>query len=109
MEGGVIFNDVESCCPSGNCKWQVMSALDKLVRGVAWGKLDVMVVDMPPGTGDAQISISQRLPLAGNSCSSPPFHLFCLRCWCSCVHFSFECKTYSWLKLVHSVYDYQEL
>lgn len=42
-----------------------MSALEKLVRGVAWGKLDVLVVDMPPGTGDTQISISQRLPLAG--------------------------------------------
>jgi Mrp family chromosome partitioning ATPase len=44
---------------------QVMSALDQLLRGVAWGKLDVMVVDMPPGTGDAQISISQKVPLAG--------------------------------------------
>lgn len=44
---------------------QVMSALEKLARGTAWGKLDVLVVDMPPGTGDAQISISQRLPLAG--------------------------------------------
>lgn len=42
-----------------------MSALEKLVRGTTWGKLDVLVVDMPPGTGDAQISISQRLPLAG--------------------------------------------
>lgn len=35
------------------------------MRGTAWGKLDVMVVDMPPGTGDAQISISQKVPLAG--------------------------------------------
>jgi Mrp family chromosome partitioning ATPase len=51
--------------PVAICDWQVMSALEKLVRGVSWGKLDVMVVDMPPGTGDAQISISQRLPLAG--------------------------------------------
>ena len=42
-----------------------MSALDQLLRGTAWGKLDVMVVDMPPGTGDAQISISQKVPLAG--------------------------------------------
>ncbi|CAM6037001.1 unnamed protein product [Sphagnum compactum] len=50
----------------------VMSALEKLVRGVSWGKLDVMVVDMPPGTGDAQISISQRLPLAGAVIVSTP-------------------------------------
>jgi hypothetical protein len=51
---------------------QVMSALDQLLRGVAWGKLDVMVVDMPPGTGDAQISISQKVPLAGEQ----PAHEF---------------------------------
>jgi ATP-binding protein involved in chromosome partitioning len=50
----------------------VMSALEKLVRGVSWGKLDVMVVDMPPGTGDAQVSISQRLPLAGAVIVSTP-------------------------------------
>mgnify|MGYP002775652256 FL=1 len=45
---------------------QVMSALEKLIRGVRWGDIDVMVVDMPPGTGDAQISISQRLQLSGS-------------------------------------------
>lgn len=50
----------------------VMSALEKLMRGTAWGKIDIMVVDMPPGTGDAQISISQRLPLAGAVIVSTP-------------------------------------
>ncbi|CAM6102772.1 unnamed protein product [Calypogeia fissa] len=50
----------------------VMSALEKLTRGTAWGKIDVLVVDMPPGTGDAQISISQRLPLAGAVIVSTP-------------------------------------
>lgn len=46
---------------------QVMKALEQLTRGVDWGNLDVLVVDMPPGTGDAQISISQRLQLSGNN------------------------------------------
>lgn len=42
----------------------VMKALEQMSRGVDWGKLDILVVDMPPGTGDAQISISQRLQLS---------------------------------------------
>lgn len=44
---------------------QVMKALEQMSRGVDWGKLDILIVDMPPGTGDAQISISQRLQLSG--------------------------------------------
>ncbi|CAN6441069.1 unnamed protein product [Victoria cruziana] len=50
----------------------VMSALEKLTRGVAWGELDILVVDMPPGTGDAQLSISQRLQLTGALIVSTP-------------------------------------
>ena len=44
---------------------QVMSALQKLLRGVEWGRLDVLVVDLPPGTGDTQLSLSQQVPLSG--------------------------------------------
>lgn len=50
----------------------VMNALEKMARGVEWGKLDVLVVDMPPGTGDAQLTISQRLQLSGAIIVSTP-------------------------------------
>ncbi|XP_039137339.1 iron-sulfur protein NUBPL isoform X2 [Dioscorea cayenensis subsp. rotundata] len=53
-------------------KPEVMSALEKLTRGVAWGNLDILVIDMPPGTGDAQLSISQRLQLSGALIVSTP-------------------------------------
>jgi len=50
----------------------VMGALEQLLRDVAWGELDIMIVDMPPGTGDAQLTISQRVPLAGAVIVSTP-------------------------------------
>lgn len=42
-----------------------MSAIQKLLRQVDWGSLDVLVVDLPPGTGDAQLSLSQQVPISG--------------------------------------------
>ncbi len=50
----------------------VMSALQQLMRDVNWGELDVMIVDMPPGTGDAQLSMAQDVPLAGAVIVSTP-------------------------------------
>lgn len=50
----------------------VMSALRQMMRDVAWGELDVMVVDMPPGTGDAQLTMAQQVPLAGAVIVSTP-------------------------------------
>ncbi|XP_025942259.1 iron-sulfur protein NUBPL isoform X2 [Apteryx rowi] len=42
----------------------VMSAVEKLLRQVDWGQLDYLVIDMPPGTGDVQLSVSQNIPIA---------------------------------------------
>ncbi|XP_064421042.1 iron-sulfur protein NUBPL [Latimeria chalumnae] len=50
----------------------VMSAIEKLLRQVDWGKLDYLVIDMPPGTGDVQLSISQNIPVSGAVIVSTP-------------------------------------
>jgi ATP-binding protein involved in chromosome partitioning len=50
----------------------VMSALTQMLREVEWGELDVMVVDMPPGTGDAQLTMAQAVPLRGAVIVSTP-------------------------------------
>ena len=50
----------------------VMSALTQMLREVDWAPLDVLVVDMPPGTGDAQLTMAQQVPLAGAVIVSTP-------------------------------------
>ena len=50
----------------------VMSALTQFLREVEWGELDVLVVDMPPGTGDAQLTMAQSVPLSGAVIVSTP-------------------------------------
>ena len=50
----------------------VASAITQMLRDIAWGPLDVLIVDMPPGTGDAQLTLAQSVPLAGAVIVSTP-------------------------------------
>jgi ATP-binding protein involved in chromosome partitioning len=50
----------------------VMSALNQMLRDVNWGELDILVVDLPPGTGDAQLTMAQQVPLSGAVIVSTP-------------------------------------
>lgn len=45
-----------------------MKALQQLLHQVEWGHLDLLVIDMPPGTGDVQLTISQQVELDGMLC-----------------------------------------
>lgn len=50
----------------------VISAITQMLRQVEWGELDALIVDMPPGTGDAQLTMAQQVPLAGAVIVSTP-------------------------------------
>ena len=50
----------------------LFKAMDQFLREVAWGELDYLLVDLPPGTGDVQLSLAQKVPLAGAVAVSTP-------------------------------------
>jgi ATP-binding protein involved in chromosome partitioning len=50
----------------------LFKAMDQFLRDVAWGELDYLLVDLPPGTGDVQLSLAQKVPLAGAVTVSTP-------------------------------------
>jgi ATP-binding protein involved in chromosome partitioning len=50
----------------------VISAITQMLREVAWGELDILVVDLPPGTGDAHLTMAQQVPLSGAVIVSTP-------------------------------------
>ena len=69
MSIGFLVGDEEAMIWRGP---MVMSAINQLLREVDWGELDCLVVDMPPGTGDAQLTLAQSVPLAGAVIVSTP-------------------------------------
>ncbi|CAN9501894.1 unnamed protein product [Ophioblennius macclurei] len=69
MSIGFLVEDVAPIVWRG---LMVMSAIEKLLRQVEWRALDYLVVDMPPGTGDVQLSITQNIPIAGAVIVSTP-------------------------------------
>ena len=50
----------------------VQGALEQLIKDVEWGEIDVLLIDLPPGTGDVQLTMSQRVPLSGAIIVSTP-------------------------------------
>ena len=50
----------------------VQGALEQLIKDVDWGEIDILLIDMPPGTGDVQLTMSQRVPLSGAIIVSTP-------------------------------------
>lgn len=50
----------------------LFKAMDQFFRDVQWGELDYLIVDMPPGTGDIQLSLAQKVPVAGSVVVSTP-------------------------------------
>lgn len=42
-----------------------MYAIERMLRQVSWGPLDYLIIDMPPGTGDTQLSVAQLVPVSG--------------------------------------------
>ncbi|MDA3057922.1 Mrp/NBP35 family ATP-binding protein [Campylobacter sp. VBCF_05 NA6] len=50
----------------------IMKAIEQLLKDVAWSDLDVLFIDMPPGTGDAQITLAQSVPVTAGVCVTTP-------------------------------------
>lgn len=69
MSMGVLMAQGQSIVWRGA---MIMKAVTQLLSDVLWGELDVLIMDMPPGTGDAQISIAQNVPVSAGICVTTP-------------------------------------
>ena len=77
MSIGLLVEDEQAMIWRGP---MVASALGQLLHGVAWGELDVLIVDMPPGTGDAQLTLSQTVPVTGAVVVTTPQDIALIDC-----------------------------
>ncbi|WP_372839638.1 P-loop NTPase [Phaeovulum sp.] len=69
MSIGLMLNDGEAVIWRGP---MLMGAIQQMLEQVAWGELDVLIVDLPPGTGDVQLSLAQKVPVSGALVVSTP-------------------------------------
>ncbi len=61
--------------PDASLIWKgamVTQAIEQMLADIQWGELDVLIFDMPPGTGDAQIALAQNLPITAGVCVTTP-------------------------------------
>lgn len=73
---GIEVVSMGSLIPQGEAlMWRgamIMKVIDQLLRDVAWSELDVLLFDMPPGTGDAQLTLAQNIPVTAGICVTTP-------------------------------------
>lgn len=69
MSMGVLMQEGQSLIWRGS---MIMKAIEQLLRDVLWSELDVLLLDMPPGTGDAQLTLAQSVPVTAGVCVTTP-------------------------------------
>ena len=69
MSMGVLYDEGQSLIWRGP---MIMRAIEQLLTDVLWSKLDVLVIDMPPGTGDAQLTLAQSVPVSAGVIVTTP-------------------------------------
>lgn len=77
MSIGLLVGDDQAMIWRGP---MVASALGQLLNGVAWGELDMLIIDMPPGTGDAQLTLSETVPVTGAVVVTTPQDIALIDC-----------------------------
>ncbi len=77
MSIGFLIDDDQAMIWRGP---MVAGALGQLLKDVAWGELDVLIIDMPPGTGDAQLTLSQTVPVTGAVVVTTPQDIALIDC-----------------------------